>query len=65
MDVWHEFMDPEEPTTSKEVRDIPEWFQQIFQKKTPQKVSKLKLSLLSCLMLIQDKDAIAEWQALI
>ena len=65
LDVRHEFVDPEEPSTSKEVREMPERFQQIFQKKTPQKVSKLKSFLSSCLVLIQDLDAITELQSLI
>ena len=65
MDVKHEFVDPKESTTSEEVREIPKQFQQIFQKKTPQKVRKLKLFLPNCLALIQDKDVVAELQALI
>ena len=40
-----------------------EQFQQIFQKKVPHKVSKLKSFMSSCLVLIQDKDAITELQA--
>ena len=44
---------------------MPKWFQHIFQKKVPQKVSKIKSFLSSCLVLIQDKDAIEELQALI
>ena len=44
---------------------MQEQFQQIFQKKNPQKVSKFKSFLSSCLLLIQDKDTIAELQALI
>ena len=62
MDMQREFVDPKELSTSEEFREISEWFQQIFQKKTPQKVSKLKSYLLSCLALIQDKDAIAEYK---
>ena len=65
MDVWHEFVDPGEPSTSEEVREMPERFQGIFQKNVPQKVSKLKSFLSSCLALKQDKDAIAELQEMI
>ena len=65
MDVRHEFVDPEEPSTSEEVRDISERFQQLFQKHLPKKFSKLKTFMSSCLALIQDKDSITELQALI
>ena len=65
MDVGLDFVDPEEPLTSEEFREIPEQFQQIFQKKTPQKVSKFKSFPSSFLALIQDKDVITELQALI
>ena len=65
MDVQHDFVDPEEPSTSKEVRGVPEQFQQIFQKKTPQKVSKLESFLWNCFALIQYKDVITELQAMI
>ena len=65
MDVWPDFVDLEEPSTSEEVREMPERFQHIFQKKVPQKVSKLKSFLSCCLVLIQDKYAIEELQALI
>ena len=58
-------MDPTEPSTLEEVRDIPKRFQHIFQKNVPQKVSKLKSFLEICLTLIQDKYAIAELQAMI
>ena len=59
------FVDPERLSTSAEVREIPEWFQQIFQKQAPRKVSKLKPFISSFLTLLHDKDAIAELQALI
>ena len=65
MDVRPDFVDPEESSTSEEVREIPEWFRHIFQKKVTQNVSKLKSFLSSFLALIQDKDAIEELQALI
>ena len=42
-----------------------EWFQHLLQKKSSTEVSKLRPILSSCLMLIQDKDAIAELQAII
>ena len=58
-------MDPVEPSTSKEVREIPERFQHIFQKNVPQKVSKLKSFLSIFLTLIQDKYAIVELQVMI
>ena len=50
---------------SGEFREMPEHFQQLFQKQIPKKVSKLKSFLLSFLALIQDKDAVIELQALI
>ena len=65
MDVWPEFVDRVEPSTSELVREVPKWFQHIFQKNMPQKVSKLKSFLSSCLILIQDKDAITELQEMI
>ena len=65
MDVQREFADPEEQSTSEEVMEILERFKQIFQKRTLQKVSKLTTVLSICLVLIQDKDAIAELHAII
>ena len=65
MDLRDEFADLEEPSTSKEFREMPGQFQHIFQKKTPQNISKLKSFMSSCLVLIQDKDVITELQALI
>ena len=44
---------------------MPERFQHTLQKKAPPKVSKLRTFLSSCLTLIQDKDVIAELQAMI
>ena len=44
---------------------MPERFQHILQKKAPPKVSNLRTFLSSCLTLMQDKDAIAELQAMI
>ena len=58
-------MDLVEPSMSKEVKEMLKQFQRIFQKNVPQKVSKLKSLLSSCLTLIQDKDAIAELQEMI
>ena len=58
-------MEPAEPSTLEEVKEIPELFQRIFQKNVPQKVSKLKSFFSSCLTLIQDKDVIAELHAMI
>ena len=65
LNVRSEFVDPEQPSSSAEVREMLERFQQIFQNKVPHKVSKLKSFMSSCLVLIQDKDAITELQALI
>ena len=59
------FVDPEWPSTSTEVSEILERFQQIFQKQAPRKVSKLKPILSSCLEFLHDKYAIAELQGLI
>ena len=65
MEVRPKFVDVAEPSTSEEVKEMPERFQHVFQKNVPQKVSNLKSFLSSCLMLIQDKDAITELQAMI
>ena len=64
-DVQSEFISPDVPSTSTEVKDMPERFQHLLQKKASPEVIKLRPLLLSCLMLIQDKDAIAELQAII
>ena len=42
LEVRLEFVEPAEPSTSEEVKEIPEQFQHIFQKNLPKKVSKLK-----------------------
>ena len=60
-----DFIIPDVPSTSTEVKDMPEPFQHLLQKKTSAEVSKLRPLLSSCLMLIQDKDAIVELQAII
>ena len=60
-----DFISPNVPSTSIEFKDMPERFQQLLQKKASTKVSKLRPFLSSCLMLIQDKDAIAELQSII
>ena len=69
MDVHPEFVEIENPSTSSKVKDMPERFQNIFEQltanKSADKVSKLKPSMSSCLALIQDKDALAELEALI
>ena len=60
-----DFIIPYVPSTSTEVKDMAERFEHILPKKASPKVSKLRTFLSSCLMLIQDKDAIAELQAII
>ena len=69
MDVCQEFIGAEQPSTSGQVKDMPERFQKIFEQqsidKTTDKVSKLKPFLSSCLALIKDKEAIVELEALI
>ena len=65
LDVQMEFVDQEQPFTWVEVRDIPKHFQQLFRKQILEKVSKIKSFLSSCLALVQDKDVVAELQALI
>ena len=69
MDVCLEFIGMEHPSTSSQVKDMPERFQKIFKQqiasKSADKVSKLKPFLSSCLVLIQDKDALSELEALI
>ena len=59
-----DFVDPEQPSTSAEVREFLECFQHIFQKQAPRKVSKLKPFLSSFLLLLHSKDASTELQAL-
>ena len=59
------FISPDGPSTSAEVKDMPKRFQHLLQKKASPEVSKLRNLLSSCLMLIQDKDVIAELQAII
>ena len=65
LDMRLDFVEPEQPSTLAEVREMPEGFQQIFQKQAPRKVSKLKPFLSSCLALLHDKAVVAELQALI
>ena len=60
-----EFVDTEQPSTSAEVKEIPERFQQIFRKQAPNKVSKLRSFLSSFLALIHDKDVVTKLQDLI
>ena len=64
-DVKSDFIKPDLPSTSTEVKDMPERFQDLLQKKAPTEVSKMRPLLSSCLMLIQDKYATAELQAII
>ena len=61
-DVQSDFISPEVPSTSTEVKDMPERFQHRVQRKASTEVSKLRPLLSSCLMLIQDKDDIGEMQ---
>ena len=69
MDVLPEFIRIEQPSTSGQVKDMPEIFQKIFEQRTvnksADKVCKLKPFLSSCLALNQDKDALIELEALI
>ena len=60
-----EFICHDVPSTSTEVKDMPERFQHLLQKKASPEVSKLRPFLSICLMLIQDKYAIAKLQAII
>ena len=60
-----EFVDQEQPSTSGEVREIPERFQELFQKQILKIFSKLKSFLSSFLALIQDKYVVSKLQALI
>ena len=69
MDVCPEFVGIGQPSTSEQVKDMPKRFQKIFEQlvasKSTNKVSKIKSFMSSCLALIQDKDALAELEALI
>ena len=60
-----DFISLDVPSTLIEVKDMPKRFQHLLQKKASTKVSKLRPLLSSCLMLIEDKDSIAELQAII
>ena len=60
-----DFIRPEVPSTSTEVKGMLEQFQDLLQKKASTKVSNLRPLLSSYLMLIQDKYAIAELQEII
>ena len=64
-DVQSDFISHGVPSNSTEIKDVPEWFQHLLHKKDSPEVSKLRPLLSSCLMLIQDKDVIAELQAII
>ena len=64
-DVQSDFISPDVPSTSIQVKDMPERFQHLLQKKSSTEVSKLRPLLSSCVMLIQDKDVIAKLQAII
>ena len=59
-DVQSDFIIPDVPSTSTKFKDMLERFQHLLHKKASPKVSKLIPLLSSCLMLIQDKDAIIE-----
>ena len=69
MNVCPEFIGMEHPSTSGQVKYMPERFQNILEQqnanKSAYKVSRLKAFPSSCLALIQDKDALAELEALI
>ena len=69
MDVHPYFIGTEQPSTLGQVKYMLERFQKIFEQqsvnKSTDEVSKLKPLLSSCLVLIQDKDALAELGALI
>ena len=71
LDARHEFVDGNQASTSTVVAnegpilEMPQIFEQLFQKKQPEKVSKLKELFKSCLELITYKDAVAELSALI
>ena len=64
-DVQSDFIIPDVPSSSTKVKDMSERFQYLFQKKASTEVSKLSPLLSIWLMLIQDKDAIVELQAII
>ena len=60
-----DFVDANHPSTSGQVRAIPERFKQLIRKPPMKKVSKLKEIFKSCLALINDKDVVAELTTLI
>ena len=64
-DVKSDFISPDVPSTSTKVKDIPERFQHLLQKKASTKVSKLRPLLSICLILFQHKDDITKLQAII
>ena len=69
MEVRPEFVGMEQPSTSNQVKDIPEIFQKIFEQQTARKsadkVIRIKPFFSTCLVPIKDKDALAELEALI
>ena len=73
LDAWHEFFDINQASTSIVVQmssegpilGIPERLEQLLQRKSTAKVSKLKYLFKSCVALIEDKDAMEELAALV
>ena len=60
-----DFISPDIPSASVEVKDMPKRFQHLLQKKASTEVSKMRPFLSIYLMLIEDKDVIVKLQAMI
>ena len=71
LDALPKFLDKNQASTfvaivpRRSIVEIPEIFDQLFQKQLTRKVSKLKEFFKSCLSLTQDKDVVAELTTLI
>ena len=65
LDVQPEFIDSNQPSTSVQVKTMPERFEQLLKKKPMKNVSKIKEFFKSCLALINDKDVVVELTTLI
>ena len=65
MDVRLDFVDANQPSTSRQIKNMTERFEPLITNKPMKKVSNLKEFFKSCLALINDKDVVTELTALI
>ena len=64
-EAWQDCVHTNHSSTSGQVIETPEWFEQLNRKSPMKKVSKLKYIFKSCLALIHDKNDVVELTALI